>query len=96
MYSPKIVLVSTKGYVPNRDGFLLQALFDSKIELFCAVGKDAQAWEDALDWLCVAAAGDGVHHISTTSHVEESVEEVIAFAEQFRTAAPSDVEVLYV
>jgi hypothetical protein len=96
MYSPKVVLVSTMGNLSNRDDVLLQALLDSKIELFCVVGEDAQDWEDALDWVCVGAAGDGTHHITTTAHIGESVEEAIAFAEQFSTATPGDVEVLYV
>jgi hypothetical protein len=87
--------MSTKSYFANRDDVLLQALLNSRIELFCVVGVDAEAWEDALDWLCVGAAGDGAHHITTTAHVGESVEEVIAFAEQFSMPTPGNVEVLY-
>lgn len=94
MYSPKVVLVSTKGYLANRDDVFLQALLDSRIELFCVVGEDAAAWEDALDWRCIEV-GDGTHQITTTAHVGESVEEVIAFAEQFSTLTPGEVQVLY-
>ena len=95
MYPPKVVVVSTTGYLADRDNALLQALLDARIELFCVVGEDAQAWEDALDWLCVGAASEGTHHITTTSHIGETVEEVIAFAEQFSTPTPGNVEVLY-
>lgn len=82
------------GFLANRDDALLHALLDSRIELFCVVGEDAQAWEDALDWLCIEV-GDGTHHVTTTAHIGESVEEVIAFAEQFCTPTPGEVQVLY-
>lgn len=95
MHPPKVVLVSTNGYVASRDDDLLRELLASKIELFCVVGQDAEAWEDALDWMCVDASGEEDHFITTTAHVGESVEEVIAFAEQFSTDTEGDVEVLY-
>jgi hypothetical protein len=96
MHPPKVVLVSTNGYVASRDDALLQELLASKIELFCVVGRDAEVWEDALDWMCVGTAGEGKHFITTTAHAGESVEEVIAFAEQFSSDKEGDVEVLYV
>jgi hypothetical protein len=57
MHSGKVVLVSSSGYLPNRDAPLLEELIECRIELFCAVGVDAEKWEDALDWLSVRADG---------------------------------------
>jgi hypothetical protein len=51
MHPPKVVLVSTSGYLASRDDALLQELLASKIELFCVIGRDAEVWEDALDWM---------------------------------------------
>lgn len=96
MHSPKVVLVSTNDYVASRDEAILRELLASRIELFCVVGRDAGAWEDALDWMCVGTSGMDEHFITTTAHVGESVEEVIAFAEQFSTDKEGDVEVIYV
>jgi mRNA deadenylase 3'-5' endonuclease subunit Ccr4 len=95
MHPPKVVLVSTKGYLAERDEKLLQELLDSRVELFCAVGVDAEQWEDALDSLCVRSDGYDKHFIATTAHTDESLEEVVAFAEQFSTPTSGEVEVLH-
>lgn len=96
MHSGKVVLVSLSGYVPSRDDPLLRDLVESKIELFCVVGVDARAWEEALDWLCVGPDGRGTHNITTTSHPNESEEEVLEFARSFATEHEHHVEVLRV
>lgn len=49
-----------------------------------------------MDWACIGLKGDTIRHITTTSHPNETSEEVIAFAEMFPTDPPSEVEVLYV
>lgn len=96
MHAPRVVLVSTRGYDPERDDPLLQELIDSKIELFCAVGIDAGKWEDALDWFRLRQKDCSRHFIVTTAHEDESVEEVIEFAEIFKTSTNGEIEVLYV
>ena len=60
--------------------FLL--LFDDRIELFCAVGKDATEWEDSMDWICVMASVDsGIEHsVLTSSHESEPLEDVMDLA----------------
>lgn len=95
-HSGKVVLISTSGYSPPRDDALLQELISSRVELFCAVGVDAEKWEDALDWLCIGLTGDGQHFTITTSHPGESEEEVIQFADQFPTSGAHQVEVIRV
>jgi hypothetical protein len=97
MPSPlKVVLVSTNGYSPNPHDALLQNLVARKIEVFCAVGVEADKWEDALDWLCVGEDGSGTHFILTSAHLGESEEEVIEFASGLQTSQPSEVEVVRV
>ncbi|MCB4366617.1 hypothetical protein KIH07_23020 [Hydrogenophaga taeniospiralis] len=96
MHSGKIVLVSTSGYVASRDDPLLRELIESQIELFCALGVDAEKWEDALDWMCMGADGSEATFITTTSHPGESEAEVIEFARSFSTERPHEVEVIRV
>jgi hypothetical protein len=94
-YPGKIVLVSTSGYRPERDDGFLRDLLAARIELFCAVGIDAEKWEDALDWTCIGEDGLGEYVIVTTSHKDESLAEVVAFAEAFETRVPHPVQVVH-
>ena len=94
-YSGKIVLVSAAGYRPERDDALLRDLLAARIELFCAVGVAPEEWEDALDWSCIGGDGLGEYVIITTSHKDESLAEVVAFAEAFETRMPHSVQVVY-
>ncbi|MDR7307895.1 hypothetical protein [Rhodoferax saidenbachensis] len=96
MHAGKVVLVSSSPYTVGCGAAVLQQLVDDKVELFCAVGVDAANWEDALDWLCIGPSGESLHFITTTSHPDESVEEVIAFAESFTCVQTHKVEVIYV
>ncbi|WP_026188203.1 DUF7684 family protein [Methyloversatilis universalis] len=97
MHHPgKVVLVSTTGYSPERGDPVLAELVASKVSLVCAVGRDAPAWEEALDWLCTDELRRSNHLIVTTSHPGETLEEVLAFAEAFHTEQTHEVEVLYV
>jgi hypothetical protein len=94
-HSGKVVVVSSSGYIPERDDALLRSLMESQIELCCFVGVDANKWEDALDWLCIGSDNPN-HLIVTTAHSDESVQEVIEFAEMFSTTRQYQVEVLRV
>ena len=82
----KVVLIAKTGYSPEKD-HILQDLVDDRIALFCAVGKDCIEWENKMDELCI---GDGSHpvFITTTSHPDETSDEVVAFAKLF--AVPND------
>ncbi|MGE0754277.1 MAG: hypothetical protein AB7L92_03855 [Alphaproteobacteria bacterium] len=92
----KVVLVSNSGYDSSHDD-ILKKLVNRKIELFCAVGKDCQKWEDFMDELCVGDGSD-VQYITTTSHPDEPVNEVIEFARLWSGASGLDdnVEVIEV
>ena len=94
-YSGKIVLVSASGYSPERDDALLRDLLAARIELFCAVGVDVEKWEDAVDWTCIGEDGLDKYVIVTTSHKDESLAEVVAFADAFETRVPHSVQVVY-
>lgn len=96
MYAGKIVLVSSSVYTPEIGEALLRQFVKDKIELFCAVGVDAAIWEDALDWLCISTEIEGDHFIATTSHQNESVEEVVSFAESWHGDIEHAVEVVYI
>ena len=93
----KVILVSTTAYQPERDAALLHELLQSKIELFCAVGVDARSWEDALDWLFVMDYSDDTYSLLTTAHPDESLEDVIEFAQSFHTPSGKahELEMLY-
>ncbi len=88
----KFVLISESGYSKENDKLLFN-LLDQGYELFCVVGKGCVVWEDIMDGLSV---GDGTNprYITTTSHPEESIEDVIEFAKMFSINKESDVDVV--
>jgi len=94
-YPGKIVLVSASGYRPERDNAFLRDLLAARIALFCAVGVDAEKWEDAFDWTGIEEDELGRHVIVTTSHKDESLAQVVAFAAAFETQVPHPVQVEY-
>ena len=91
--APKVVLVSKSGYSAQHDHLLL-SLIDRRIKLFCVVGRDCQLWEEVMDELVVGPTGEGDLDLTTTSHTDESVEEVIAFAESWNLDERSGVQVI--
>jgi hypothetical protein len=92
----KVVLVSRRGYDSSHDA-LLASLIDRRIELFCAVGKDCELWEEVMDELVVGPDGAGPVHVLTTSHPGESIAAVVEFASQWRLDdGPPDVEIIEV
>lgn len=90
----KFILVSENGYDKCHDK-LLESLLDEKYELFCAVGKDCELWEDIMDEIAVGDATNP-RFIVTTSHPYETLEEVIDFATSFRTEETSEIKIVYV
>ena len=97
-HARKIILVSESGDTRNRDQ-LLRELFDDRIELFCAVGKDAHDWEDAMSWIVVMAKVDeGIDHDMLRSmHTDETIEDVMEFAKQIEVPSQRDeIEIIRV
>jgi hypothetical protein len=91
----KVVLVSKRGYDASHDG-LLRSLIARKIELFCAVGRQCELWEEVMDALVVGPTGECEWHVTTSSHPSETVDEVVEFAKNWRLDEPSEVEVIEV
>ncbi|MBK9129756.1 MAG: hypothetical protein IPM13_18520 [Phycisphaerales bacterium] len=49
-----------------------------------------------MDSLCVGLTGEGTWHVTTTSHPEETLEQVLLFAESWILDPPSRVEIIEV
>lgn len=80
-----IVLRSSTPYSERYEP-LLRSVLDEQPGLFAVVGAKSQSWEDAMDWLCVdlrVADARSDRFCKTTSHTQETLEEVVAFAEQW-------------
>ncbi|KPK03836.1 MAG: hypothetical protein AMJ64_14910 [Betaproteobacteria bacterium SG8_39] len=80
-----IVLRSTTPYSEEHEP-LLRSVLDEQPSLFAVVGAKSQTWEDAMDWLCVHLRLGDAHSdrfCKTTSHTQETLEEVVAFAEEW-------------
>ena len=92
MMNKKFVLISDTGYDSMHDA-LLESILDDGYELFCAVGKDCELWEEIMDEIAV---GDGTNprFITTTSHADETEEEAINFANSWSTEVQSGVKVV--
>lgn len=88
----KFVLISESGYSPEHDA-LLSSILDEVFELFCVVGNDCEIWEEVMDEMAVGE-GENARYITTTSHPNVSVEDVIQFAEAWRTSSVSGVKVV--
>jgi hypothetical protein len=84
--------------VPYERGYdeLLQRLIEREIALLCVVGVDCDAWEDAMDQACVGPDGEGSRFVLTSSHPDETLAEVVAFAKTMRLDDAGGVEVIEV
>ena len=80
-----IVLHSSKPYT-EASLSILRKLLGQEPDLFAAVGIDCEGWEDAMDWLCVDLDTSGEQpgaFCNTTSHPNETLADVVEFAEQW-------------
>ncbi len=92
MKNTKVVLISESGYSKEHDELLVSFL-DQGYELFCVVGKQCERWEEIMDEIAVGN-GTNSRYITTTSHPDETEEEVIEFANNFYTKIASGVEIV--
>jgi len=76
----KVIVFSRNGYTEKHDD-LLNRLIDEKILLFCAVGKDCKLYEEIMDELFVGKGDERDFDLITTSHPDETLDDVIQFAE---------------
>ena len=87
----KVLLITKSGYSPAYEP-LLQSFIHEQIELFAVFGEDCEAWENAMDALCV---GDGSNpiFISTTSHPSQNLEEVKEFVSNYLVYGRDNLEI---
>ena len=79
------VLISESKYTEVHKP-LLRLILSEAPDLFAVVGVDCANWEEAMDWLCIDLDTNGElpgAFCNTTSHPDESVDEVMAFANQW-------------
>ena len=89
----KVILVTDTSYSSEHDE-ILKSLIARKIDLFCAVGKDCEKWEEALDWLCIGKNGEEIGFVTTTSHPDETLKEVKEFANQWKTEGSNEIQII--
>jgi hypothetical protein len=92
MKNIKVVIVSETGY-SDKHTKLLERIRDEGYELFCAVGKQCELWEEVMDEIAVGD-GENSRYITTTSHLGESEDEVLCFAKSFNASRSSGVEII--
>ncbi len=88
----RVVLHSKSGYSKTNDGFL-KSLIENKVLLFCAVGKDCELWHDVMDEFYIADGVDRDFFMITSWHDDETLDEVIDFAEMFTLDEPDSGKV---
>ena len=89
----KIVLIAHRAYQDSDESFL-RGLYQRKIELFCAFGQHAQGWENAMDLVCIDPANSFDHHVTTTAHTDEPLEDVMNMAELWSVKGGNEVEIV--
>lgn len=93
MYAPKIVLVCRQGYQSGLDQLVEQFIADG-VKFVGVVGHDCRRVEDIIDELIVGDASDPSRSILTSAHPDESLEEVIAFADSLSEDLGGGVQVV--
>ncbi len=91
-YAKKIVLNSTSGYRQELDA-LVEVFKKEGVKFIGVAGVEASRLEDIIDELCV---GDGStpYEMLTSSHPNETLEEVIEFAEMLGFELEGQVQVV--
>lgn len=80
MKPKKFILITDEAYSEKYE-YLLADLFGREIVLFCAWGKYCSEWELAMDlFITDPNHATNEHHITTTSHQNEPLEEVLNLA----------------
>ena len=79
-----IVLLPSAPYSDESEP-LLRSLLGEEPDLLSVVGPYAGSWEDGMDWLCVQLEiGENKEAFCiTTAHIDEQLEDVVAFANQW-------------
>ena len=78
-YPAKIVLHAPPPHSHALEEFVQACILD-EVALVCVVGEQCQLVEDIIDELVVGDGSDERRFITMTSHPDQSLAEVIAFA----------------
>jgi hypothetical protein len=81
--APRIVLHSPVIDKAALVRFVEQCLKD-EVQLIAVWGGGAEALEEEVDWLVVGDGTDESRYITTSSHPEDSLEEVLEFASSWK------------
>lgn len=93
-YAPKIVLQLPLSNPGLLDDFVEACIRDGVV-LIAVVGEGSRKTEDIIDELIVADGSDESRFsVCTTSHPDETVEEVIEFASTFGPEGAQSVELV--
>ena len=78
-FPPRIVLHSPVSDQGALAAFVESCLRDG-VRLIAIVGDGAEALEDEVDWLVIGDGADESRFVVTSSHPDESLQDVIDFA----------------
>ncbi|MBX2847286.1 MAG: hypothetical protein KTR16_03115 [Acidiferrobacterales bacterium] len=87
----KVVIISENGYDGKYDETIL-SLLEEGCELISIVGKDCVFWENMIDELAVGN-GENPKYVTTSSHPDETEEEVIKFAENWVASEKAELKI---
>ncbi|WP_245477553.1 hypothetical protein [Bradyrhizobium guangxiense] len=90
-YAAKIILHSPLGNPGQLESFVEACLADG-VRLIAVVGDDAENVEELIDEIVVGDGSDERRFIATTSHRNESLEEVLNFASLYDAGHRAQVE----
>jgi hypothetical protein len=79
-YAQRIILHAPAWHSPRLEAFVEKCIQDN-VALVCVIGNDCARVEDVIDELVVGDGSDPGRFLCTTSHPNESIAEVQAFAE---------------
>ena len=91
-YAAKIVLHAPDPHARALEEFVEDCIRD-KVALVCIVGEQCRLVEEIIDELVVGDGSDKTRFITTTSHPDEPLAEVIAFANAWSQAEGESQEV---
>ena len=92
-YSEKVVLQCPAGYRMGLDALVEQFVADG-VKFVAVVGQDCGQVEDIIDELVVGDGTDLSRFILTSSHPDETIEDVVDFARCVSSAGDGEAQVV--
>jgi hypothetical protein len=92
-YEKKIILKCSTGYKPSLVP-LIEAFLTDGVALVATIGTDCEKVEGIIDELVVGDGSNAGRFLTTTSHPDETLEEVIEFVESFSMPFPAQVQIV--